>query len=222
MKQCPECQESFDNELNFCDLDGMPLVDETALLRAALQPLDGIGIGAQIRQNGRLSLSSAAPTIVIGILIGIVLCLVVHVVSLTRVQNAEPRSQSKSTSAKQQFAPPRSTQVASALTPEPTPAPSVDEPLPERTPEATASPMASPPLLNTGPISTGGKQSGEWGRAVIKLKDGASIEVDAAWEDGQGLWYRRGSMVSFVEHDRVQAITGTVQPSPPSKDLAKP
>jgi len=221
MKQCPACQESFDNELNFCDIDGTPLVDETALLRAALQR--PAGIGALIKQNGRLSLSSAAQTIVIGILIGIVLCLVVYVVSLTRVQNAEPRSQNKSTSAKQQFAPPRSTQVASALTPEPTPAPSVDEPVPdERTPETTASPVASPPLLNTGPISTGGKQSGERGRAVIKLKDGASIEVDAAWEEGQGVWYRRGSVVSFVEHDRVEAITGPVRPSPPSNDPVKP
>jgi len=47
MKQCPECHESFDNELNFCDLDGTPLVDETVLLRAALQSQSGIG--AQIK-----------------------------------------------------------------------------------------------------------------------------------------------------------------------------
>jgi len=231
MKQCPACQESFDNELNFCDIDGTPLVDETTLLRAALQP-PPIGIGAQITQNGRLSLSSTASTIVIGVLIGIVLCLAVYAVSLARVQNAEPRSQSKSTSEKQQFASPRSAQVASALRPQATPAASPDSqsasPDPDlvpdqKAPEARATPMASPPLvLNNGPVSTGGKQSGERGRAVIKLKDGASVEVDAAWEDGKGVWYRQGGLVSFVEHDRVEAITEPAQPKPPSNDVVKP
>ena len=36
MKQCPECNELFDDQKAFCDMDGSELVDQTDSLRAAL------------------------------------------------------------------------------------------------------------------------------------------------------------------------------------------
>ena len=33
-----------------------------------------------------------------------------------------------------------------------------------------------------------------------------TLDVDAAWEDNQGIWYRRGGLVSFVDSSRVKAI----------------
>jgi len=43
--------------------------------------------------------------------------------------------------------------------------------------------------------------------AIIKMKDGSTVEADAAWEDAQGVWFRRSGLVSFVEKSRVEAIT---------------
>jgi hypothetical protein len=43
-------------------------------------------------------------------------------------------------------------------------------------------------------------------RAIIKMKDGSTVEADAAWEDAQGIWFRRSGLVSFVEKSRVEAI----------------
>jgi hypothetical protein len=39
------------------------------------------------------------------------------------------------------------------------------------------------------------------------MKDGSTVEADAAWEDAQGVWFRRSGLVSFVEKSRVEAIT---------------
>jgi len=40
----------------------------------------------------------------------------------------------------------------------------------------------------------------------LRLADGTSIEVDEAWEDGQGVWYRRGGVTHLVERSRVKSI----------------
>ena len=87
---------------------------------------------------------------------------------------------------------------------------------PEASPEPTASPIeettAVVARLNQGPVSTGQrKKAGDEVTAVqtvIQMNDGSSIEVDAAWEDQQGVWYRRGGMVAFLDSQRVRAIIG--------------
>ncbi|HEV3468469.1 MAG TPA: lytic transglycosylase domain-containing protein [Pyrinomonadaceae bacterium] len=38
------------------------------------------------------------------------------------------------------------------------------------------------------------------------MADGTRIEVDEAWEDAQGVWYRRGGVTHLVERSRVKAI----------------
>ena len=68
-----------------------------------------------------------------------------------------------------------------------------------------------------GPISTGEKKSVEaQGRVqtVIEMTDGTTLDVDAAWEDKQGIWYRRSGLVSFVDSSRVKAITARRETKP--------
>ena len=43
----------------------------------------------------------------------------------------------------------------------------------------------------------------------LRLADGSSIEVDEAWEDAQGVWYRRGGVTHLVERGRVRSIERT-------------
>jgi soluble lytic murein transglycosylase-like protein len=40
----------------------------------------------------------------------------------------------------------------------------------------------------------------------LKLKDGTTIEVDEAWEDSHGVWYRRGGVTYHVERALVEKI----------------
>jgi Zn-finger nucleic acid-binding protein len=40
----------------------------------------------------------------------------------------------------------------------------------------------------------------------LKLADGTTMEVDEAWEDAQGVWYRRGGVTNLVERSRVREV----------------
>jgi hypothetical protein len=40
----------------------------------------------------------------------------------------------------------------------------------------------------------------------LKLKDGTMMDVDEAWEDAQGVWYRRGGVTHLVEKSRVREV----------------
>ena len=43
----------------------------------------------------------------------------------------------------------------------------------------------------------------------LRLTDGTTIEVDEAWEDAQGIWYRRGGVTHLIERARVRSIERT-------------
>ena len=40
----------------------------------------------------------------------------------------------------------------------------------------------------------------------LHLKDGAVLEVDEAWEDAEGVWFRRAGVTQFIERERVRRI----------------
>ncbi|HEY9401914.1 MAG TPA: lytic transglycosylase domain-containing protein [Pyrinomonadaceae bacterium] len=40
----------------------------------------------------------------------------------------------------------------------------------------------------------------------LHMVDGTTIEVDEAWDDAEGVWYRRGGMTNFVARSRVRTI----------------
>jgi len=40
----------------------------------------------------------------------------------------------------------------------------------------------------------------------LRLANGSTIEVDEAWEDAQGVWYKRGGVTHHVERARVRSI----------------
>jgi Zn-finger nucleic acid-binding protein len=44
----------------------------------------------------------------------------------------------------------------------------------------------------------------------LRLADGTTIEVEEAWEDAQGIWYKRGGVTHLVERSRVKAIERAV------------
>ncbi|HST52854.1 MAG TPA: lytic transglycosylase domain-containing protein [Pyrinomonadaceae bacterium] len=45
----------------------------------------------------------------------------------------------------------------------------------------------------------------------LRLVDGSTMQVDEAWEDAQGVWYRRGGVTYLVERSRVREIVKASQ-----------
>src|SRR5689334_24643509 len=203
MKQCPVCKETFDDQKAFCDMDGSELVDPTDSLRAALS-----------QSNTASSSASAWVTGTIGGLIGIIICVLLYMLFLApgRQQALEDQrraNENRETTVKpsQVALVPTNNQLhAPSPTPEETASPAEEAPSPS--PAAAAPAATAPPAaLNNGPIATGTKEEAKSEHAIIKMKDGSIVEADAAWEDAQGVWFRRSGLVSFVEKSRVEAIT---------------
>jgi Zn-finger nucleic acid-binding protein len=57
----------------------------------------------------------------------------------------------------------------------------------------------------------------------LLLVDGTTLEVDEAWDDAEGVWYRRGGMTNFVERARVKTIErkGVEKDAAKSRQVAK-
>ena len=201
MKQCPECNERFDDHKVFCDMDGAELIDQTDSLRAALS-------NANVPSSGN---SSVWVTGAIGGLIGVIICVLLYMLFLLPGRQTDLEQDRRAAQAKEPIAVqpsrvalvPANNQISATETPSPSPAEEAASPSP-------AAPAATPPpaALNNGPIATGTTRDLAGGdHAIIKMKDGSTVEADAAWEDAQGVWYRRSGLVSFVEKSRVEAIT---------------
>lgn len=228
MKQCPQCKEHFSDEQNFCDSDGTPLLDDTAMLRAALSAhVADPEVLPQPPVPAVAAARSLWPMITIGVLIGVILCLGAYVVMLTissqQAANKE-RTETAKMSTSSRPAP------AAPLRAEALPAATVEEP--EETAEESPSPTPAEVVeiakheasasLNHGPISTNRQDGEKRGRMIIKLKSGVQVEADAAWEDQLGIWYRQGGLVSHVERDRIESIGEPPRPKSSPADNEKP
>lgn len=203
MKQCPECNELFDDQKAFCDMDGSPLVDQTDSLRAALSQANAASSGN----------SSAWVTGTIGGLIGIIICVLLYMLFILPGRQAALEQERRANETKETTSV-KPNQIAlvpvNDKIPVPSPSPAETESPAAETPSPSpAAPAATPPpaALNNGPIATGTKEAANSEHAIIKMKDGSTVEADAAWEDAQGVWFRRSGLVSFVEKSRVEAIT---------------
>ena len=202
MKHCPRCQGQYLDDCAFCDIDGTPLVDGIATLQQA--PASRGPVKA-------ISAPAAGVTALIGILIGIVLCLLVYIAFLAPGMNfnESQHPDRQNTATVTASAPIK--QIAPASLPSPSP---VDEaPSPEESeassdaaPAASTETSAAKIVVNHGPISTGTTMISE-SRTLITMKDGSSVEADAAWEGAEGIWYRRSGLVSFVERAKVEKIS---------------
>ena len=218
MKQCPECNEVFDNQKAFCDMDGSELVKLTDSPRAMSQT------------NPPAGATPLWVTGVIGGLIGIIICVLLYIAFLapsrqTALQQDQQNNQNTA------VVPPKSNQIVVAppqlppsetASPTETASPAEGEASPAASPATVAAATPLPEVVNHGPIATGGKDVATTERAIIKMKDGSSLEADAAWEDKQGVWFRRSNVVSFVDKSRVEAIIEVPQKRPAAAEKKTP
>ena len=207
MKRCPECYAVYDEAEKFCEADGHELladptaVPESRTMAAPPQPA---------------ATPTWLPAAALGVFIGIGIGAgIFAAITLSSRSTDEPQAVRESTAVREQ-APTslRATAANPAPTAEPAESPSPEaeeEAEAEASPQPTADNKAVAAELNRGPISTGKKtnlnESEASVQTVIEMNDGSTLDVDAAWEDKQGIWYRRSGLVSFVESSRVKAIT---------------
>lgn len=227
MKQCPQCKEHFSDEQKFCDSDGTPLLDDTAMLRAALS---APAVDTEVLPQPQVHDAAARslwPMITIGVLIGVIMCLGAYAVMLTissreaaNTQSTESAKLSTSTRPTQP-APVRAEALPAPTAEEPAVATAEESPSPTPVEVAVVTQEASA-SLNDGPISTNRQDGEKRGRMIIKLKSGVQVEADAAWEDQLGIWYRQGGLVSHVERDRIESIGEPPRPKSSPADNENP
>lgn len=216
MRRCPQCYEVFQGTGIFCENDGQRLLDVPGVVVAE----------EDLVPDKPVSKSNSNPvaTGLAGVLIGVLLCGGAYVAysllkpqSETNERTRSPHEAQTRESSQPRPAPARTIEAA----PEPSASPTEEEA------EAAASPEPVQPQtdtlaarLNRGPVSTGAPASqstdSEKVKTIIEMQDGSIVEVDAAWKDAQGVWYRRGGLVSFVEAQRVKAITARAEPKAPA------
>jgi hypothetical protein len=208
MRVCLKCNSQFPDTERFCELDGTTLVAAE----------DIIAIGERTRVAPRTDASNRVLVAVAlgGIVIGALLFLV-YLAMTRRVETANESSPSPSVA--QQQIPPRPMPPLSAATPspsaEPSPSPSVD---PSPSPQNSATPLQ----LSSNPISTA-RASGQSGPVIIRLHSGVTIEADEAWQTGEGIWYRKSSVITLLDPKDVKAIEKVAPASPqPTASTASP
>lgn len=205
MKRCPECYHVYNDDEKFCESDGHELLADPAV---APKP--------EVVASTSPSSANWWPAAIVGVVIGIVFGAGIFAAGFM-FSTSEANERQATTAAPEVHEKALPNHAIATSSPvhaaEPEPSPSADE---EQQAETQPSPAGNtenkpaPVQLNQGPISTGEKTSNEAqakGQTVIEMTDGSTLDVDAAWEDKQGIWYRRSGLVSFVDSSRVKAIT---------------
>ena len=202
MKRCPECYEPYGDEAKFCETDGQALLADPAV---SPKP----EAAATAPPTRPVWWPAAALGVVIGIVFGAGVFAAAMMFS-TPEANERPIANPPNEVHERTF--PSRVVSASVPTPEPEVSPSPDseqQAAAQPSPTVNTETKSAPVQLNQGPISTGAKTSRDaqaTAQTVIEMTDGSTLDVDAAWEDKQGIWYRRSGLVSFVDSSRVKSI----------------
>jgi hypothetical protein len=226
MKRCPQCNFVYGDADRFCDLDGTLLVEADLPITDGEPPLQNIlpvkgTTPIQPVKNWKIAVIGLVASVAIGSLLFLVYY------GMTR----QPRGQSANASAanpgvaKQQM-------PVSTLRPSPTATTSpAASPSPSPTPSPASRQDSARVELSSNPISTSSTDKNKRVPITIRLVDGRSIEADEVWEGREGIWYRRGGIVTLLDRKQVKTIeragqsatpSPSTQPSPETVSSPKP
>lgn len=221
MKRCPRCNHIDDDAKEFCEDDGTPLVSEQLSSPSAGQFAPQPNTVARRTTASQDALLTGAVGLVAGLAIAAVAFAMFDALMPGSAEPETPSEQTakltidtsnQPTKAALQPSGENKKAINQALNASPSPALSpTPSPEPALTPSPTPSPVSQTgaTLDGAGPamISTNSRKDDvNRDLVIIRFTDGKSMEVDDAWEDGQGVWYRRGSFVALIERGRVEAV----------------
>jgi hypothetical protein len=218
MKRCPQCYQLYPDAENFCELDGRHLLIDVAVL----SPIGKVVDTAVPVPDPSAQKREARMMVVVGVMVGMLVTSIGYAgyaffrAEATPEESSVPVSRAETIDNRQPTRPTRTAVI------EPSPAPEEESsPSPEAEAEAEEVPAAKTDAiaarLNQGPVSTGDREqklADRSDKTIIEMNDGTRVEVDAAWQDNQGVWYRRGGLVSFVESKRIKAIQARQESKP--------
>ena len=217
MKLCPQCDFIYEDDQILCDMDGKELVTRDETGESATRPSRfTVNLPAQ-QKRGRSSL-------VVFLVVGLIAFL--SVVGLTRL----PRARSGSLDGQLQQPPPAITSGASKNSPtqsaeETAAAVSQDLPaapaneaetIPATQPNATTGGKPNSLISSARPVGAVSTPNDRH-PVIIRLNNGATIKADEAWEKRGGLWYRQGSVVTFIDKSRVRTVETSTSASRPAQ-----
>src|SRR5687768_6131351 len=226
MKRCPQCYQPYADSEMFCELDGKPLLPDIDVTSPVGKVVDTqtaiLDASAQKRE--------ASMMVIIGVMVGMIVTSLGYAGYSLLLANPAAEEPALPVSRVEQVDTHQPTRPTRAAVIEPSPSPEDESsPSPEAEQEAevedTAQTETMAARLNQGPVSTGEREQKRENRSdktIIEMHDGTSVEVDAAWQDNQGVWYRRGGLVSFVESKRIKGIRARQEPKSDSATEPKP
>ena len=217
MKRCPQCYQPYADSERFCESDGQQLLTDIGVT----SPIGKVADTETAVLDSSAQKREMRMMVIIGVMVGMIVTSLGYAGYSLFLANppAEeaglPVSRVETVAETHQPTRPNRTAVI-----EPSPAPEEEASAsPEAEAEAEEPPAAESETvaarLNQGPVSTGEREQKRDERSdktIIEMDDGTRLEVDAAWQDKQGVWYRRGGLVSFVESKRIKGIHARQEP----------
>lgn len=208
MKVCLKCNSQFPDTERFCELDGATLV--------AAEDIIAIEERRPVAPRKDANTSILVAVALGGIAVGALLFLAY--LAMTRKVETVNESNSSPSVAQQQIPSrplPTLSEPNASPSAEPSPSPSIE---PSPSPQNSATPLQ----LSSNPISTA-RASGQSGPVIIRLNSGITIEADEAWQTGEGIWYRKSSVLTLLDPKDVKAIEKVAPASPqPTASTARP
>lgn len=193
MKRCPQCNSLFLDEENFCEIDGAQLNSET-------DDAPGVYPSRPVVPRATSDQSIQIILIVAAVIFGGLL--VFGYLALTRQRDQPNQSTVSSSGGQPQIL---STPIPAIRIPSPSP---TEEPSPSPSPSPTPSPQetTTPYQLSLNPISTNVVSKDKSGPMRIQLDSGVIIEAEEVWQTGEGIWYRKGGVVSLIDPKHIKSI----------------
>lgn len=201
MKRCPQCLFIYPDSDAHCDFDNTPLVvvDEAEIDAATSQTEPR---PKSKRTSKKRSRKVKATVGVMGLMVGIGAFLIYS--GFNQLNAETPEIAPVAIVTHPPIAVPQPTVAVPAPVETPSPSPG-----PSPSPKASAERVATSHSRTTAaPVSTSGPGVGKkpGGNPVILLTTGARIEADEVWRTRDGIWYRRGGVVTLLKRNKVKAI----------------
>jgi len=241
MKLCPQCDFIYEDDQIVCDMDGKELVsDPTTVVhnQGFAPPESSITVTdtSATEVSLRRSRSFAVVTVV-----GFVLAALVIVAYIARTYQVKPRRAPEvsepSTDRSRGQLPARSS--SGDTSGQPSSSESVSKQTPASDQPADSSAQTDPNVVDSsssqsdtateslahtrltpGSVSAGASSVNGRGPVIVRLTNGAAIRADEAWEKQEGIWYRQGGVVTFLDRSQVRTIERLPSPGQRPKSVA--
>ena len=219
MKHCPQCDSSFPDTDQYCEVDGTPLISDFSYRMAApvfeREPVNASEVTEEVRPlNYRPARESQTWKIfaISAVAVVATATALFFIYQQTQSPNEVSSDDSSNASATQQSLPIMTARPApfAGVSPSPEASPS-----PSPSPSPSAQSDAGRVVLSSSPVSTGVDEVLK-SSVVIRLTSGTNVEADEVWETGEGIWYRHKGVVTLLERNQVASIVRTPPATSPT------